>query len=52
MKDQAVVTFDAETIIEIRRIALDRDAIGALAFMRKLEKKIDEIMEPKMKGPV
>jgi hypothetical protein len=52
MKNQAVVTFDGETIFELKRIVLDRDRDGAITFLRKLERRIDEAMRPKMKGPV
>lgn len=52
MKDQAVITFDEETIFEVKRIVPDGDRDAAMRFLRKLEKRIDEAMRPKIKGPV
>jgi hypothetical protein len=52
MNDQAVITFDTETIMEIKRIVMDRDSDAALAFVRKIERKINDGMSTKVKGPV
>lgn len=47
MKDRAVITIDTGEIFEIKRIALDGDKEGALLFLHKLLKRIDEAVEPK-----
>jgi hypothetical protein len=47
MKDKAVITIDAGEIFEVKRIALDEDREGALLFLQKLAKRIDEAVEPK-----
>ena len=44
MFDQAVVTFTYDEYIKIKRIVLDRDAKGALDFMRIIDKRCERLM--------
>ncbi len=39
MLDQAVVTFTLDEYMKIKRIVLDRDAQGALDFMKTIDKR-------------
>jgi hypothetical protein len=44
MIDQAVVTFTLEEYMKIKRIVLDRDAQGALDFMKVIDKRCEHII--------
>ena len=44
MSDQAVVTFTYDEYIKIKRIVLDRDAQGALDFMKVIDKRCTHIL--------
>jgi len=44
MLDQAVVTFTFNEYIKIKRIVLDRDAQGALDFMKMIDKRCEHII--------
>jgi hypothetical protein len=44
MPDQAVVTFTYDEYIKIKRIVIDRDAQGALDFMKMIDKRCERII--------
>ena len=44
---KAVLSFDIADIYDLKRILLDDDTKGAMDILRKLEKRIDEAMNPK-----
>ncbi len=44
MPDQAVVTFTYDEYIKIKRIVIDRDAQGALDFMKMIDKRCEYII--------
>ena len=44
MLDQAVVTFTLDEYMKIKRIVLDRDAPGALDFMKIIDKRCEHIL--------
>lgn len=44
MSDQAVVTFTYDEYVTIKRIVLDRDAQGALDFMKMINKRCEYIL--------
>ena len=44
MLDQAVVTFSFDEYMKIKRIVLDRDAQGALDFMKIIDKRCERII--------
>lgn len=54
MSDQAVVTFTYDEYIKIKRIVLDRDAQGALDFLKILDKRCEYILSRQggMKNPI
>jgi len=44
MLDQAIITFTADEYMEIKRIVLDKDAPGALAFMKIIDKRCERVI--------
>jgi len=44
---KAVLSFETEDIYHVKRILLDSDVKGAMEFLKKLEKRLDEAMNPK-----
>jgi|GEM_PF-1615306 len=46
-KRKAVITFTIDEIYEIKRIILDDDIKEAMTFLKKLDKRIDETLNPK-----
>ncbi|MCK9365313.1 MAG: hypothetical protein M0P74_17135 [Syntrophales bacterium] len=44
MLDQAIITFTSDEHMQIKRIVLDRDAPGALAFMKIIDKRCERFI--------
>ncbi len=44
---KAALSFDIEDIYAVKRMLLDPDVNGTMEFLRKLEKRLDEAMNPK-----
>lgn len=44
MLDQAIIEFTSDEYMKIKRIVLDRDAPGALAFMKIIEKRCERFI--------
>jgi len=44
MLDQAIITFTADEYVQIKRIVLDRDAPGALAFLKIIDKRCERFI--------
>ncbi|MCX5831526.1 MAG: hypothetical protein NT140_06530 [Deltaproteobacteria bacterium] len=46
-KHKKALSFDLEDIYGLKRILLDSDVKGSMEFVKKLEKRLDEAMNPK-----
>ena len=44
---KAVLSFDLDDIYGVRRTLLGSDVKGSMEFLKKLEKRLDEAMNPK-----
>ena len=44
---KAVLSFDLEDIYGLKRVLLDSDVKGSMEFLKKIEKRLDEAMNPK-----
>jgi hypothetical protein len=44
---KAILSFEIVDIYHVKRILLDADIKGAMEFLKKLEKRLDEAMNPK-----
>jgi hypothetical protein len=52
MVQRAVITLDAEDILELERILIDRDEKDALRFLQqRIEKKLREANRPHCRPP-
>jgi len=44
---KVVLSFDMADIYDVKRMLLDSDVKGSMEFLKKLERRLDEAMNPK-----